>query len=148
MDDGGDPHGFRGTTLTGAAVFQQHRLLNEGSGKAPARPDEGVIVKGGPAKIDKDDRQPHLSDDDARALLANALRTYRREHHAHPARVVVHKTSKLSDLEVKGFQAGAEEERVEMVDLISVRRSFTRLFRGGSYPPLREPFWNSTRSRG
>jgi hypothetical protein len=38
---------------------------------------DGVIVRGGPARIEKDDRQPHLSEEDARSLLQTALLTYR-----------------------------------------------------------------------
>lgn len=98
---------------------------------------EGVIVKGGDAKIDKDDRQPHLSAEDANALLKKAIQTYRKEHRTFPARVVVHKTSRMSDGETDGFRGAAQEERIDTLDLLSMRRSFSRLFREGAYPPLR-----------
>ncbi|MBV8834230.1 MAG: hypothetical protein JO108_33955 [Acidobacteriaceae bacterium] len=39
-----------------------------------------MIVQGGSASYDKDDRTPHLSKEDARELLANGLASYRREH--------------------------------------------------------------------
>jgi hypothetical protein len=98
---------------------------------------EGIIVKGGEAKIDKDDRQPHLSAENANAILKKAIQTYRNEHRTFPARVVVHKTSKITDCEADGFRSAAEEERVDTIDLISMRRSFSRLLRQGTYPPLR-----------
>jgi len=98
---------------------------------------EGVIVKGGEAQIDKDDRQPHLSAEDANALLKKAIQTYRREHKTFPARVVIHKTSKMTDGEAEGFRTAAAEERIDTLDLLSMRRSFSRLFRDGTYPPLR-----------
>jgi hypothetical protein len=44
---------------------------------------EGIIVKGAQAELDKNDRQPHLSRDDAKALLKNAIAVYRKEHHIH-----------------------------------------------------------------
>jgi len=109
---------------------------------------EGVIVKGGPAKVDKEDRQPHLALEDAKALLRAALGTYRREHKTSPARVVVHKTSKMTEDEIKGFGAAADEERIEMLDLLAVRRSYLRLFRTGTYPPLRGTFLDADEGGG
>ena len=99
---------------------------------------EGVIVKGAQAQLDKDDRQPHLSEDDAHLLLKNAVQVYRREHRTSPARLVVHKTSKMTEGEVRGFRAG-DEHQIDAVELVSVRRSLTRLFREGTYPLFEEP---------
>jgi hypothetical protein len=101
---------------------------------------EGVIVKGGPAKLDKQDRQPHVSEEDARLLLGTAIETYRREHHNMPARIVLHKTSKLTDGEQDGFRAATDDARIDLIDLLALRPSFTRLFRYGTYPPLRGTF--------
>jgi len=98
---------------------------------------EGVIVRGAPAQLDKNDRTPHLSEQDAHQLLIDAILTYRREHKNSPARVALHKTSGLTDGEIAGFTSAASGERIEVVDLVSVRRSFTRLFRIGTNPPLR-----------
>ena len=98
---------------------------------------EGVIVKGGEAQIDKEDKQPHLSIEDANGLLKKAIQTYRREHRNFPARIVIHKTSKMTDREAEGFHSAAGEERIDTLDLLSIRRSFSRLFREGTYPPLR-----------
>jgi hypothetical protein len=101
---------------------------------------EGVIVKGAQAELNKDDRQPHLSEEDARALLENAITVYRREHRTSPARLVVHKTSKMTDGETRGFRTAADAHQIDIVELLSVRRSFTRLFREGTYPPFRGTF--------
>jgi len=109
---------------------------------------EGVIVKGAQARLDKDDRRPHLSDEDARLLLKNAIHVYRREHRTSPARLVVHKTSEMTDDEVRGFRAAADEHQIDVVDLVSVRRSLTRLFREGAYPPLRGTFLALQESKG
>lgn len=101
---------------------------------------EGVIVKGAQAELDKNDRQPHLSRDDATALLKNAIAVYRKEHRTIPARLVVHKTSRLTAGEVEGFEKAADDYDIDSVELISVKRSFTRLYREGTYPPLRGSF--------
>lgn len=104
---------------------------------------EGLIVRGGPAEISKQDRRPHLTLTGAYSLLTEALRQYRFEHKADPARVVIHKTSQFTPVEIEGFQNAASEHRIELVDLISMDKSFTRLFRNGEYPPLRGTFLRS-----
>lgn len=109
---------------------------------------EGVIVKGAQAQISKEDRNPHLSHDDAKALLKNAIQIYRREHRTSPARLVVHKTSKLTGGEQQGFEAAATEHEIDIIELLSMRRSLTRLFRVGTYPPLRGTFLNLQPSTG
>jgi hypothetical protein len=109
---------------------------------------EGVIVKGAQAQLGKDDRQPHLSENDSRLLLKNAVDLYRKEHRTSPARLVVHKTSKLTDGEMRGFRAAADEHRVDLVELVSIKRSFARLFREGTYPPLRGTFLRLQPSTG
>lgn len=101
---------------------------------------EGVIVKGAQAELDKNDRQPHLKQHDAKALLKNAIAVYRKEHHTSPARLVVHKTSRLTKAEIDGFEEAADDHDIESVEMISVKRSLTRLFREGTYPPLRGSF--------
>jgi hypothetical protein len=98
---------------------------------------QGVIVRGGPAHISKEDRTPHLSEPDAYQLLLNALKTYRREHANYPARVVVHKSSSFDSAERAGFRSAIEELGIEYADLLTIRESFTRLFRDNYYPPLR-----------
>ncbi len=101
---------------------------------------EGVIVRGGQAKVSKKDRQVHLSAEASQELLENALALYYKEHKNYPARVVVHKSSKYDQDEIAGFTAAVKTLRIEMVDLISMDKSFTRLFRAGFYPPLRGTF--------
>lgn len=99
---------------------------------------EGVVVRGGPVRITKQDRTPHLSDEAAQVLLSEALRRYREMHLTLPARVVVHKTSSFNAAELAGFDAAAAAERVSIADFISVTEdSAQRLFRYGAYPPLR-----------
>lgn len=98
---------------------------------------EGIILRGGRAELSREDRQPHLRADDAKALVASTLQKYRDEHRTLPARVVVHKTSKYNDDELQGIDAAVSEQRVDSADLIVVRKSSTRLFRDGAYPPLR-----------
>jgi hypothetical protein len=98
---------------------------------------EGVIVQGGNARIDKDDRSPHLSGEDSARLVLEALAEYRREHRTVPARLIVHKTSYFNTEEREGMLAAAESKKIDLVELVNVRRGGLRLFREGTYPVLR-----------
>ncbi|MHB8577682.1 MAG: argonaute/piwi family protein, partial [Dehalococcoidia bacterium] len=98
---------------------------------------DGVIVRGGLASISKDDSRPHVSQDDMRHLLDNALSRYRDEHHTLPARVIVHKTSEFDERELVGAREAIDGQNVEYSELISMTDSSTRLLRNGLYPTLR-----------
>ena len=98
---------------------------------------EGLVVQGGSASYDKDDRSPHLSAEDAQELLAGGLATYRREHKTMPARLVMHKTSYFNVQEKEGFARAAEDEKLEVLDLVTVRRSGARVLRAGDSPMVR-----------
>lgn len=99
---------------------------------------DGVIVRGGPAQINRDDRTPHLAKDDAEGLLVRAIKKFRQEHKTNPARLVIHKSSWFDDEERKGFRAAATAENIDTLDMVSIRKSHTRFFReSGHYPPLR-----------
>jgi hypothetical protein len=98
---------------------------------------EGLIVQGGSASYDKDDRSPHLSRENAQELLADGLATYRREHKTMPARLVMHKTSNFNAEEKEGFKRAAEYEKLGVLDLVTVRRSETRVLRAGDPPMVR-----------
>lgn len=99
---------------------------------------DGVIVRGAPAKQSKDDRQPHLSETDAKDLLVQSLARYRSEHRTMPARVMLHKTSSFTEAELKGFRAGADAEHIDLLELVWLpRHDSVRLFRQGEQPPLR-----------
>lgn len=101
---------------------------------------EGVIVRGGQAQISKDDRQVHLDQNNAYKILIQALNLYKSEHKNLPARVVVHKTSTYTSDEIDGFMQAARSLNIDMVDLLSLDQSFIRLYRKGTYPPLRGSF--------
>lgn len=98
---------------------------------------DGIVVRGGPVRLEKHDRIPHLTRDAARLLLTEALRRYHDVHKTLPARLVVHKTSPHNQAERDGFLAAVEEARVTSVDLLSLSGNAPRLLRPGRYPPLR-----------
>lgn len=106
---------------------------------------EGMILRGGTANISKDDKQIHLSSENAYQLLKNALEIYQREHKNFPARVVVHKSSIHNTDEIEGFEKALQGFSIEseLADFVSVTNSPTRLFRGNLYPPLRGTFFDT-----
>ncbi|HPU31091.1 MAG TPA: hypothetical protein PK184_00160 [Phycisphaerae bacterium] len=98
---------------------------------------EGVIVRGGPAELDEKDKTPHLNQANATELLLKLLAVYKREHRNTPARLVCHKSSYFNAAELAGCKMAADELEIDSYDLLSMRRSRTRLYRAGAYPPLR-----------
>jgi len=97
----------------------------------------GIILRGGAARVSKSDKQVHLQAHDAKELLDRAMKTYKNEHGNLPARVVLYKSSSYSPDEDQGFTAALQENQVQSFDFISIRDSFTRLYRNGKYPTLR-----------
>lgn len=97
----------------------------------------GVIMRGTPVDIDKDDRRPYLTESQAYELLKRALEEYIVAMNTVPGRLVLHKSSNFKDQEINGFSKATEEMRVQSVDFITVLDSDFRLFRKGIYPPYR-----------
>ena len=99
---------------------------------------DGVIVRGAPAKVSHHDKQPHLTENDAHALLTDALGRYRKEHRHPPARLVLHKTSSYTPQETAGFRAAADDTDIDTLELLWFpARDPVRLFRPAAHPPLR-----------
>ena len=100
---------------------------------------EGVVVRGGPAKISKVDKTPHLEQADASALILAAKHSEFIDESTGTshARLVCHKSSYFTEAEINGFREAAQQERIDGLDLISIRKSLSRFYRQGSYPPLR-----------
>lgn len=98
---------------------------------------DGLVVRGGNAKLDSRDKSPHLLQEDATKLLGEGLAAYRREHRNAPARLVVNKTSYFNEEEIEGFLEAADDERIEYVDLVSIRPSSLRLLPYGDKPAAR-----------
>lgn len=98
---------------------------------------EGVVVRGGQARVVKEDKTVHLTEDAAKELVIRALELYRKEHGNLPARTVCHKSSYFTDEEKAGFEAGVRNFGIDHWDLLSLRKSSTRFFRRKPNPPLR-----------
>lgn len=100
----------------------------------------GLILRGTPVEIDKNDRTPRLTEEQAHNLLKAALSEYRVALGNYPARVVVHKSSNFTDEEIDGLEAAAGDLNIDTVDFVTVMDSRLRLYRNGNYPPYRGTF--------
>jgi hypothetical protein len=99
---------------------------------------QGLIIRGGRAQTDKNDRRVFLARIDAYTLLRRSLEAYRTQHKQYPARVVLHKTSRFENVELEGFREAMEETKVELADFVWISSSSPlRVFRQGGYPVLR-----------
>jgi len=103
---------------------------------------DGIIIRGAQAQITKEDRQPHLHASDAERLVDTALTQYQEEHKTMPARIVVHKSSQFAESEMEGFLSGIKKFKISEYDLMSIRKTGTRLYRIGNYPPVRGMLWD------
>lgn len=97
----------------------------------------GLILRGTPVNMARDDRVPHLSGNQAYDLLTAAMNEYRIALRTYPARIIVHKSSNFSPAEIDGLTQAANDLRIDTVDLVTVMDSKLRLFRDGNYPPYR-----------
>ena len=100
---------------------------------------DGVVVRGGLARRSGNDKQPHLSENDARQLLDDALSRYREHHGNPPAEITIHKTSSYSPAERRGFLKAVDAAQLRSCDLLWITDSEDAfLVRGSSrYPPMR-----------
>lgn len=105
---------------------------------------EGLILRGQEfAWTDDDGPSPHLSAEQADALLSATLSRYKQERKTSPRRVVIHKSSVFWPDERKGFES-ALSKYVNAFDLLAFApTSHTRLLRQGSYPPLRTTWFSA-----
>lgn len=98
---------------------------------------KGVILRGSEVEIKKEDRQPHLTDNQAFEILNQALKEYKASLDVFPARLVLHKTSNFTEEEINGFNKVLIENKISKADYVSILKSNIKLYRNALYPPRR-----------
>ena len=79
---------------------------------------------------------PHLRTSDAAALMSAVLEMYQRQSRGSlPNRLVIHKSSRFWEEELRGFRQGAST--VPQIDLVALGRRRIQFYRSGEYPPIR-----------
>lgn len=98
----------------------------------------GLILRGGKALHDKNDRHPYMERGDAYQLVARSLQEYKAQHGHLPARLVVMKTAMYDAAEADGIMQAAADAGIMLCDVIWVSENPNQfLMREGNYPPLR-----------
>jgi len=97
----------------------------------------GVILRGTPVAVDKDDRRPYMDEQQAFELLSSALDEYTRALKQAPARVVIHKKSNFRESEVNGFNRALKLKNVNLKDYVTIMPSSIKLFSYEVFPPPR-----------
>ncbi|MGO9955930.1 MAG: argonaute/piwi family protein [Solirubrobacteraceae bacterium] len=131
-----DPHALDSCFIGISFYFDNAGNLATSSAQVFDERGEGIIVRGGQAKLTKGDRRPYLEAADAESLLLDALKRYRSEHHNLPARVVIHKSSRFRAEEIEGLQRAADAERITDLELVAIGDSRTRVS-ARKHAPLR-----------
>jgi hypothetical protein len=131
-----DPHALDSCFIGISFYFDNAGNLATSSAQVFDERGEGIIVRGGQAKLSKGDRRPYLEAADAEKLLLDALKRYRSEHRNLPARVVIHKSSRFRAEEIEGLQRAADAERITDLELVAIGPSRTRVS-AHKHAPLR-----------
>jgi hypothetical protein len=130
----------KNTCYVGISFFRPLRqpgMLQTSMAQAFSDRGEGVVLLGDSFEWDpRKQGSPRLSRAGARGLLERVLALYTDHIRQPPSRVVVHKSSLLSQDEVGGFQE-AIPSTVPYHDFLSVGRTGIRFMRAGAEPPLR-----------
>lgn len=108
----------------------------------------GIILRGTPVSIDKKDRRPFMTEEQAYDLLNNALEEYGKAIMQMPARIVIHKSSKFRASEIAGFSKALENRSVYSKDFVSITDTAVRLFTDKEYPPNRGTLLTLNESEG
>lgn len=130
------------TCCVGISFYRSrdYQFLNSSLAQIFDELGNGLILRGTPVEINKNNRRPYLSSNQAYDLLSAALREYRIALLNYPARVVVHKSSNFTTAELDGCSQAIKDLRIDSVDFVTVMNSRLRLFREGNYPPYRGTF--------
>lgn len=107
---------------------------------------KGVILRGSPIEQDKDDREPHLSEEQAYELMIKSLSEYYEAMKIYPQRLVIHKSSNYSEGEIKGLRKATKEVNINSLDLVTIMPTKLRLYNEGLYPPKRGTMFSLSES--
>jgi hypothetical protein len=130
----------QGTCYVGIAFYKDPhsriRTMKTSVAQVFTHTGEGLVLQGGRAIIDKFNKSPHLSEDDAYQLMVEVLKVYKKQMRQLPTRLVVHKTSRYWPGELSGLKRASEG--IGLRDFVTVLSRGIRFMRKeGIYPPVR-----------
>lgn len=127
-----------GTCYVGVSFFREftENHLRTSLAQAFTHTGDGFVLRGKPFQWDRSQGpSPHLSAENARDLLNEVIEVYKRHRNVRPERVVVHKSSRFSPEEMRGFRDALQN--IPFWDLVAFGKRGTQFLRLGQYPPLR-----------
>ncbi len=139
------PHGLPpGTCYVGVSFFRplgtKHLRMQTSLVQAFDEHGQGLVLRGHDFEWDAEKEgtpSPHLTEDQAAALVEMVLARYQAEMKQTPKRVVVHKSSRYWPRERAGIER-ALRSKVGSFDLLALQpQSWVRLVPSTTYPPLR-----------
>ncbi|TXH70041.1 MAG: hypothetical protein E6Q83_08020 [Thiothrix sp.] len=107
----------------------------------------GVILRGSPVQLDKQDRRPYMNELQSFDLLMNALNEYDHALMQMPARVVIHKSSNFRKEEIDGFTSAIENKGIRLKDFVTILESKIKLYSYDQYPPIRGTLLSLTENK-
>jgi hypothetical protein len=129
----------QGTCYVGISFYKDPRFngrIKTSVAQVFTHTGEGLVLKGGRALIDKKNRHPYLSRENAYNLLKEILAVYKKQMRQLPSRLVIHKSSKYRPEELAGFQDASKE--IPLKDFITLLTRGIKFMRSnGIYPPAR-----------
>lgn len=129
-----------GTCFIGISFYREKQEFGGQMGTSVAQvftPEgEGLVLKG--ERISWPSyKSPNLKRDSAKRLLEKAINLYEQHTHVKPSRVVVHKSSKYTDEELKGFEEALGDVHQQDFLTIAKKEKQIRFFRLGYNPIIR-----------
>jgi len=99
---------------------------------------DGYVLRGRAFEWDEasSGRSPHLDQANAGSLMRDVLAIYKRQNEGRlPSRVVLHKSSRFTEEEIRGFKDGCGS--VPRMDFVAFGWRGIQFHRPGQYPPIR-----------
>jgi hypothetical protein len=132
----------QGTCFVGLSFFRHDTAtsphMHTSLGQVFTDQGDALVVRGDRFQWDVEKQgSPHLTREHAARLVHRIIDTHRSHVHTTPARLVIHKSSRYSDEERAGFLDAIRSAQVARYDLITLYSRGIRLFRAGTYPPVR-----------
>lgn len=119
-------------------TLEENPKLRTSMAQAFTASGDGFVLRGNSIEWDDSgiERSPHLDEKSAASLIRDVLQLYQKQNNGSlPNRLVVHKSSRFVDAELRGFRSACAT--VPQHDFVSFGYRGVQFYRTGDYPPVR-----------
>jgi hypothetical protein len=134
-----------GTCFVGISFYrekiQEYAHMRTAMAQTFTASGDGYVIRGDSFEWEEGrlGNSPHLDNKSAAALMREVISLYQRQNRgALPSRLVLHKSSKFWDEELRGFKDACEP--IPRKDFVAIGKRGVQFYRTGEYPPLRGTF--------